>query len=75
MNDISHFNSSLLTQLDAIPTIGSSNWLGSLWAGCKFQLNAIGLLQEGYDKVPRYMILLWMTPHAFPVQIRALQGC
>ncbi|KAF8549790.1 cytochrome P450 [Imleria badia] len=36
--------------LDAIPAVGSSNWLGSWWAVLKYLKNAQNVIQEGYDK-------------------------
>ncbi|KAF9244149.1 cytochrome P450 [Melanogaster broomeanus] len=36
--------------LDAIPTVGSSTWLGSWWSGVKFLTNATDIIQEGYKK-------------------------
>ncbi|KAF8447272.1 cytochrome P450 [Boletus edulis BED1] len=36
--------------LDKIPTVGSSTWLGSWWAGIKFLVNATNVIQEGYEK-------------------------
>lgn len=38
-------------KLDNIPTVGSSTWLGSWWAGIKFLFNAADVVQEGYEKV------------------------
>ncbi|KAF9233509.1 cytochrome P450 [Melanogaster broomeanus] len=38
------------TKLDAIPTAGSSTWLGSWWAGVKFMFNGTDVIQEGYKK-------------------------
>ncbi|KAF9244075.1 cytochrome P450 [Melanogaster broomeanus] len=38
------------TNLDAIPTVGSSTWLGSWWSGIKFVTNASDIIQEGYKK-------------------------
>ncbi|KAF9237106.1 cytochrome P450 [Melanogaster broomeanus] len=38
------------SKLDAIPTVGSTTWLGSWWAGMKFVTNATDVIQEGYDK-------------------------
>ncbi|KAN0100091.1 Cytochrome P450 [Tylopilus felleus] len=37
-------------QLDAIPAVGSSNWLGSWWAGFKYLTNAQSIVSEGYKK-------------------------
>ena len=37
-------------QLDAIPTVGSSSWLASWWAGLKYMTNAADVIQEGYEK-------------------------
>ncbi|KAF8555102.1 cytochrome P450 [Imleria badia] len=37
-------------QLDAIPTVGSSTWLGSWGPGLKYLTNAVDVVQEGYDK-------------------------
>ncbi|KAF9235144.1 cytochrome P450 [Melanogaster broomeanus] len=37
------------SKLDAIPTVGSSTWLGSWWAGIKFVTNAADVIQEGYE--------------------------
>ena len=37
-------------QLDTIPTVGSSSWLGSWWAGLKSMTNAVDVIQEGYEK-------------------------
>ncbi|KAF9237105.1 cytochrome P450 [Melanogaster broomeanus] len=37
-------------KLDAIPTVGSTTWLGSWWAGVTFITNATDVIQEGYDK-------------------------
>jgi hypothetical protein len=36
--------------LDAFPTVGSSSLLGSWWAGFKFLVNAVDVIQEGYEK-------------------------
>ncbi|KAG9310086.1 cytochrome P450 [Chiua virens] len=41
------------SNLDAIPTIGSNSWFGSWLAGYKFYVNAIDLIQEGYEKYNR----------------------
>ncbi|KAF9244079.1 cytochrome P450 [Melanogaster broomeanus] len=41
---------SMRKELDAIPTVGSSTWLGSWWAGLKFLINGTDIVQEGYDK-------------------------
>ena len=38
-------------QLDAIPAVGSSNWLSSWWAGLKYLSNAQKVIQQGYEKV------------------------
>ncbi|KAF9235148.1 cytochrome P450 [Melanogaster broomeanus] len=38
------------SKLDAIPTVGSSTWLGSWWAGIRFLTNAADVIQEGYEK-------------------------
>ncbi|KAF9246259.1 cytochrome P450 [Melanogaster broomeanus] len=38
------------TKLDTIPTVGSTTWLGSWWAGIKFVIDGIYVIQEGYDK-------------------------
>ncbi|KAF9236822.1 cytochrome P450 [Melanogaster broomeanus] len=38
------------SKLDAIPTVGSSTWLGSWWAGITFLTNASEVIQEGYEK-------------------------
>ncbi|KAF9235145.1 cytochrome P450 [Melanogaster broomeanus] len=38
------------SKLDAIPTVGSSTWLGSWWAGIRFLTNAADIIQEGYEK-------------------------
>ncbi|KAF9244148.1 cytochrome P450 [Melanogaster broomeanus] len=38
------------TNLDVIPTVGSSTWLGSWWSGVKFLTNATDIIQEGYKK-------------------------
>ena len=40
----------LLGQLDAIPTVGSSSWLGSWWAGLKYVANAVYTIRKGYKK-------------------------
>lgn len=40
----------LIPQLHAIPTVGSSSWLGSWWAGIKYLKNAVDVIQEGYEK-------------------------
>jgi len=37
-------------QLDAIPTVGSSGWLGSWWAARKFTSDDHLFIQEGYRK-------------------------
>ncbi|KAF9237109.1 cytochrome P450 [Melanogaster broomeanus] len=37
-------------QLDAIPTVGSTTWLGSWWASVTFVTNATDVVQKGYDK-------------------------
>ncbi|KIJ13823.1 hypothetical protein PAXINDRAFT_170142 [Paxillus involutus ATCC 200175] len=36
--------------LDAIPTVGSSTWLGSWWAGIQFFTKATDVIREGYEK-------------------------
>ncbi|KIK81320.1 hypothetical protein PAXRUDRAFT_15298 [Paxillus rubicundulus Ve08.2h10] len=36
--------------LDAIPTVGSSTWLGSWWAGIQFMTKAADVLREGYEQ-------------------------
>ncbi|KAF8844225.1 cytochrome P450 [Paxillus ammoniavirescens] len=36
--------------LDAIPTVGSSTWLGSWWAGIQFMSKAADVIREGYEK-------------------------
>ncbi|KIJ05361.1 hypothetical protein PAXINDRAFT_93577, partial [Paxillus involutus ATCC 200175] len=36
--------------LDAIPTVGCSTWLGSWWAGIQFFTKAADVLREGYEK-------------------------
>ncbi|KAI9569394.1 cytochrome P450 [Boletus coccyginus] len=36
--------------LDAIPAVGSSNWLDAWWAGFKYLTNAQNVIQEGYEK-------------------------
>ncbi|KAF9231273.1 cytochrome P450 [Melanogaster broomeanus] len=38
------------TKLDAIPTVGSTTWLGSWFAGIKFAINAIDVIEEGHYK-------------------------
>ncbi|KAF9237108.1 hypothetical protein BU15DRAFT_63481 [Melanogaster broomeanus] len=38
------------SKLDTIPTVGSTSWLGSWWAGMTFLTNAKDVIQEGYDK-------------------------
>ncbi|KAF9237104.1 cytochrome P450 [Melanogaster broomeanus] len=38
------------SKLDAIPTVGSTTWLGSWWAGMTFVTNATDVIQEGYHK-------------------------
>ena len=48
-------------QLDAIPTVGSNTWLG--WPGHKSQINAIEVMQAGYDKVSEHTICLVMNNH------------
>ncbi|KIJ07003.1 hypothetical protein PAXINDRAFT_91095, partial [Paxillus involutus ATCC 200175] len=40
----------LQNQLDAIPTVGSSTWLGSWWASVKFLTKGPEVVQEGYEK-------------------------
>ena len=45
-------------QLDGIPTVGSGRWLGSWWSGHKFQTNAIEVVQEGYEKVSEFTLVL-----------------
>ncbi|KIJ04805.1 hypothetical protein PAXINDRAFT_49709, partial [Paxillus involutus ATCC 200175] len=37
-------------QLNAIPTVGSSTWLGSWWAGIQFFTKAADVVREGYEK-------------------------
>ncbi|KAF9231272.1 cytochrome P450 [Melanogaster broomeanus] len=37
-------------KLDTIPTVGSTTWLGSWWAGIKFIINGIDIVHEGYEK-------------------------
>ncbi|KAI9571037.1 cytochrome P450 [Boletus coccyginus] len=41
---------SKVRNLDRIPTVGSSRWLGSWWSGHNFETNAIEVIQEGYEK-------------------------
>jgi hypothetical protein len=36
--------------LNAIPAVGSSNWLGAWWAGFKFLTNAQHIIQQGYEQ-------------------------
>ncbi|KAG9308978.1 cytochrome P450 [Chiua virens] len=36
--------------LDSFPSVGSSSWLGSWWAGFKYLTHAQTFIQEGYDK-------------------------
>ncbi|KIJ09985.1 hypothetical protein PAXINDRAFT_86692 [Paxillus involutus ATCC 200175] len=36
--------------LDAIPTVGCSTWLGSWWAGIKYFSNGAEVLREGYER-------------------------
>ncbi|KIJ09984.1 hypothetical protein PAXINDRAFT_102115 [Paxillus involutus ATCC 200175] len=36
--------------LNAIPTVGCSTWLGSWWAGIQFMTKAADVLREGYEK-------------------------
>lgn len=38
------------SQLDAIPTVGPSSWIGSWWAGFRFLINGLDVIQEGYDE-------------------------
>ncbi|KAF9231271.1 cytochrome P450 [Melanogaster broomeanus] len=38
------------TKLDAIPTVGSTTWLGSWWDAYKFITNGIEVVHEGYEK-------------------------
>lgn len=45
-------------QLDAIPTVGSSSWLGSWWAGLTYRTNAPDIMREGYAKAS-------LVPHTF----------
>ncbi|KAF9236862.1 cytochrome P450 [Melanogaster broomeanus] len=47
---IANLKLSKRSKLDAIPTVGSSTWLGSWWAGIKFVTNAADVIQEGYEK-------------------------
>ncbi|KAF8844237.1 cytochrome P450 [Paxillus ammoniavirescens] len=42
--------SSKRSKLDAIPTVGSSTWLGSWWAGIQFFTNAPDIIRQGYKK-------------------------
>ena len=51
-----------LPQLDDIPTVGSSSWLGSWWAGLTYLTNATDILQEGYEKAS----LVLRTFHTYP---------
>jgi hypothetical protein len=44
-------NLTLSNQLDAIPTVGSSTWLGSWWVAIKGLAKAADVIQEGYEKV------------------------
>ena len=37
-------------QLDGIPTVGSSSWLGTWWAGLTYLTNVPDILQGGYEK-------------------------
>ncbi|KIK79214.1 hypothetical protein PAXRUDRAFT_161911 [Paxillus rubicundulus Ve08.2h10] len=36
--------------LGAIPTVGSSTWIGSWWAGIQFVANATDVVRQGYEK-------------------------
>ncbi|KAF8844235.1 cytochrome P450 [Paxillus ammoniavirescens] len=36
--------------LDAIPTVGSSTWLGSWWAGIQFSTNAADVVRDGLHR-------------------------
>ena len=49
-----------LPQLDGIPTVRSSGWLGSWWAGLTYLTTAPDILQEGYEKA----CLVLRTLHA-----------
>lgn len=65
-------------QLDAIPAVGSSNWLGSWWAGFKYLTNAQSIVSEGYKKVRLLRPMVRSSHHnllILVVQIRAIQGC
>ncbi|KIJ21175.1 hypothetical protein PAXINDRAFT_65823 [Paxillus involutus ATCC 200175] len=43
-------NLSKRPNLDAIPTVGSSTWLGSWWVAIKGLAKAADVIQEGYEK-------------------------
>ncbi|KIK77861.1 hypothetical protein PAXRUDRAFT_775722 [Paxillus rubicundulus Ve08.2h10] len=42
--------SSKRPNLDAIPTVGSSTWLGSWWASVRFFVKGANIIQGGYEK-------------------------
>ncbi|KAF9237102.1 cytochrome P450 [Melanogaster broomeanus] len=53
-----------LYQLDAIPTVGSSTWLGSWWAGINFITHATEVIQVGYAKAAPFKVATlyrWMV--------------
>ena len=50
-NSCSSLNLYEFHQLNAIPAVGSSNWLGAWWAGFKYLTNAQNIIQQGYEKV------------------------
>ena len=39
-----------IVQLNAFPTVGSTNWLGSWWDVIRYMTNAADVIQEGYKK-------------------------
>ena len=56
MEMLTLINLDSLPQLDGIPAVGSSGWLGSWWAGLRYLTIGPDILQEGYEKarlVPR----------------------
>jgi len=38
------------TKLDAIPTVGATTWIGSLWAGRNLVSKGTDIIQVGYEK-------------------------
>ena len=66
----------ILDQLDKIPTVGSSTWLGSWWAGIKFLIIGTDVVQKGYEKVRSLLgpFTCWYSSTTIVVQGHSIQG-